>query len=183
MNIERKRFLRFSLINSVIILAGLIVYLFLWNWIAIHVDLTALQQFETATVYTLQSSFGVPVEMRDSITLHYMSPAPGFNVEIIALCTGIGEILFFIFLIMLFRGVSWQAKAKGLGIFIPIIFIMNLLRLILIYPLALWVGIEAMWGIHWFLWKYGTFIILMLFFSAWYLLLARKDLQSALRTA
>lgn len=183
MDIKRKRFLRFSLINSIIILAGLVVYIFLWNWIAIHVDLTGLQQFEAGAIYTVQSSFGVPVEMKDSITLHYMLPVQGFDVEIIALCTGIGEILFFAFLVLLFRGVGWRAKAKGLGIFIPIIFIMNLLRLIFIYPLALWVGIEAMWNIHWFFWKYGTFIIIMLFFSAWYLLFARKDLQSALRAA
>lgn len=181
MDTERKRFLRFSLMNSVIIFAGLIVYIFLWNWIAIHVDLTPLQQFETGAVYTVQSSFGVPVEMSGSTTLHYMSPERGFYVEIIPLCTGIGEILFFMFLILLFMGVDWRTKAKGLGIFVPIIFIMNLLRLIFIHPLALWVGIEAMWGIHWFFWKYGTFAILMLFFSAWYLLFARKSLQSTLR--
>lgn len=183
MNIKKERFLRFSLLNSVIILAGLIVYMFVWNWIAIHVDLTALQQFEAGAVYTVQSSFGVPVEMTDPITLHYMLPAQGFYIEIIALCTGLGEMLFFIFLIMLFRGVDWRIKARGLGIFIPVIFITNLFRLILIYPLAWWVGIEAMWGIHWFIWKYGTFAILMLFFSAWYMLMAKKDLQSALRKA
>ena len=49
MDINRKRFLQFSLINSLIILAGLTVYIFIWNWTAIHVDLTALQQFEAGS--------------------------------------------------------------------------------------------------------------------------------------
>jgi len=181
MDIERKHFIMFSFINSIIIFAGLVAYIFIWNWIVIHVDLTALQQFEAGAVYTVQSLFGVPVEMTNPTILHYAAPAQGFDVEIIALCTGIGEILFFIFLVMLFRGVEWHAKLKGLGVFIPVIFIMNLLRLVLIYPLALWFGIEAMWGIHWFFWKYGTFIILMIFFSLWYLLIAKKDLQSRLQ--
>jgi exosortase/archaeosortase family protein len=181
MDKKSKQFVVFSLTNSIVILAGLTAYIFIWNWIAIHADLAWLQQFEVWFVYSVQRAFGVPVDMTSPITLQYYLPAPGFGVEIIALCTGVGEILFFAFLVLLFRGVGWRAKAKGLAVFLPVIFIENLLRLIFIYPLAVWFGVEAMWDTHWFMWKYGTFAVLMLLFSLWYMLIARKELKSVLR--
>jgi len=174
---ERKRFVKFTAINMIILLVGLSAYWIVWGLVLDYVDMTGLQAFITNIIYLIQSSLGWPVEMAASTMLYYGSPGIGFNVEIIALCLGIGEMLFLAFLVLLFRGATWKAKAKGLAIFLPITFLANLARLLMIYPLAEWIGINAMWDVHWHIWKWGMFVILMIFFGIWYLLIARKDIE------
>jgi len=173
-NMARNEWKHASL-NMLIIFAGLVFYTFLFNFIVIHVDLTWLQRGEAYAVYALQNAAGINAAYNPTdITISYAAPA--FGMEIIALCTGIGELLFFAFLVLLFQGPSWKTKGRGLALFLPIIFIINIIRLLAIYPLALWLGVDAMWGIHWFIWKYGMFIVLMALFTVWYWFLARKEL-------
>ncbi len=174
------RAIRYAALNSAIIFIGLIFYIFLLNFIVIHADLSWLQGAEAYSVFSLQSGIGIEASFNSTeMTISYASPA--FSMQVIALCTGIGELLFFTFLVLLFRGPKWATKAKGLAIFLPLIFVINLARLLLVYPLAAWLGVQAMWDVHWFIWKYGMFVVLMALFTIWYLVLARKDLQARLQ--
>lgn len=167
--------LRHAIMNSAIIFAGLVVYVLLLELIIANADLAWLQNAEAYFVYSLQNLSGVGVSFNASASsLDYSGPA--FSVYVIALCTGIAELLFFSFLVLLFRGPSWRTKARGLAICLPLIFAINLARLLAVYPLALWLGVQAMWELHWLVWKYGMFIVLMALFAAWYLLMARKEM-------
>jgi len=172
--------LKYSLTNAIIIFIGLVFYVLLLDFIIIHADLTWLQRAEAYSVFALQSGMGVNATFNSTeISINYASPQ--FSMEVIALCTGISELLFFTFLVLLFRGPKWRTKAKGLAIFLPIIFIINIIRLLLIYPIAIQFGVQAMWDIHWFVWKYGMFVMLMALFTLWYLIWARKDLEKAMK--
>ena len=173
-------FWKFTVVNMVILLAGLSVYWLVWGWAVGSLDFTDLQAATTSMIYAIQTWLGWPVEMQSATVLHYSSPAPGFGVEIITLCLGLGEMLFFAFLVLLFRGPNWRHKATGLAIFLPLIFIANTIRLLALYPLAEWLGIQAMWDVHWHIWKWGMFAVLMLFFAAWYMLTARRDIEKSI---
>lgn len=172
--------MKYALANTIIIFIGLVFYTFLINYIVIHVDLAWLQNAEALAVFSAQSWIGINASFNQTLTaISYANPA--FEMQIIALCTGISELVFFTFLVLLFRGPSWRTKGKGLAIFLPVIFIINIIRLLMIYPLALWFGVQAMWDIHWFIWKYGMLAVLLALFSAWYLLFAEKEMRTSMK--
>jgi len=163
-------------LNSIMVFAGLVLYLLLLDFIVIHIDLTWLQVWEASAVSWLQNSAGIENTLNlADISIAYASPA--FSMQIIALCTGISELLFFAFLAMLMRGPKMGSRLKGLAIFLPAIFIINIIRLLMLHPLAAWLGVQAMWEVHWFIWKYGMFIVLMALFAAWFMAFARKGMQ------
>jgi len=172
--------LKYSLTNAAIIFVGLVFYTFLLNFIVIHADLTWLQAGEAWSVYAIQSSLGVNATYNSTeVSIAYA--APPFSMQVIALCTGISELLFFAFLVLLFRGPSRGTKLKGLAVFLPAIFIINMVRLLAIHPLAMWLGVQAMWDVHWFVWKYGMFMVLMALFTLWYWFFAKGELQKSMR--
>lgn len=171
------KYLKLILTNVIVLLIGLSFYWVVWSWMTAHIDFTGLQAATASLVHSIQAWFGWPVEIIAPTVLRYSSPVPGFGVEIIALCIGLGEMLFFSFMVLLYVGPRWRTKAQGLAIFLPLIFIANLIRLIALYPMAEWIGIQAMWAIHWHVWKWGMFLVLMLFFAEWYLLFARRDIE------
>jgi len=175
------KFWKFTAVNMIILLAGLSFYWLLWDWILANADLAPLQAGVAYIVYAIQAGLGWPVGMAGPTTLQYSMPEPGFPVEIVALCIGLGEMLFFAFLVLLFRGAGWKAKGYGLAIFLPLIFMINILRLVLIYPLALGFGVQAMWDIHWHIWKWGMFAVLMALFTIWYMFWTRKDLEKVMK--
>ena len=163
-------------INAVVIFVGLLFYLLLFNFIIASADLTWLQRAEAVAVSSVQNYIGINSTYNSSdISITYGDPQ--FSVMIIALCTGVGEILFFAFLVLLIRGPKPRTKLKGLVIFLPLIFIINFIRLLAVQPLAAWLGVGAMWDVNWLIWKYGMFAVLMALFAAWVLVFARKDLD------
>ncbi len=171
---------RYAALNMLIIFIGLILYTFLLDFLVVRADFSWLQSGEAYTVFSIQKNLGIEASFNSTeVSISYTSPA--FTMRIIALCTGISELLFFAFLVLLFRGPRWKTKLKGLAVFLPAIFLINIARLLLIYPLALWLGVDAMWGVHWLIWKYGMFLVLMGLFTVWYLLWAKEDLQAMLK--
>jgi len=167
--------MRYAALNMLIIFIGLVFYVFLLNFIVIHVDLTWLQGAEAYSVFALQTAAGINATFNSTeISIAYASPQ--FSMQVIALCTGISELLFFAFLVLLIRGVGIRTKLKGLAVFLPVIFVINIIRLLAIHPLASWFGVQAMWDVHWLIWKYGMFVVLMALFAIWYLAFAKKDI-------
>jgi len=180
-NLKNTPFLAFTALNTVILFAGLSLYWVLWGWMATSADLVLLQSGIASIVFSIQNAFGVPITMTSGTSFFYALPEPGFGVEIIPLCIGLGEMLFFSFLLLFFRGVHWRCKVKGLAIFLPVVFAINIFRLLLLYPLAQAYGVEAMWDIHWHIWKWGMFAVIMALFTVWYMFIARNQIEHRIR--
>ena len=168
-------FYKYAFVNMAVLFVGLLFYWFIWGWTVANIDLGFFQSVTTSLIYIIQSSIGWPVQLSLPNILYYSLPSPGFGVEIITLCIGFGEMLFFTFLIALFRGATIRSKIKGLIIFLPTIFAINLLRLLMLYPMAEWLGINGMWDLHWHIWKWGMFVLIMVLFVLWFQFIARFD--------
>ncbi len=141
-------------------------------------SLYPLQVFETDIVYGVQKLLGFPVEITNNIDLNYYSSSfrnGCLSVEISTACVGMHEIVFLSALITGFRGVSRKIKFKWLLILCPVLFVENLIRIIILYPLALQIGEDAMWYSHYIFWKYGHLAIILLIFVLWAYFIARKE--------
>jgi len=122
----------------------------------------------------------MPVVVEGS-TLYYAPPSDqAFYVELIPECAGVVEILIFVIMLTVFRGVGREAKIKGALIFVPVIFVENIARLAVLYPMSVWLGVDAMWSVHSIIWQYGQFAILLLLFGIWYLTLASPGIREQL---
>ena len=94
-------------------------------------------------------------------------------------CAGVHEMLFISTLILLTPYISKKIKAWSIPIILVIVFCLNLLRLVLIYPLAtsgckknpgVW-GCDVRWEIfHDFVFEWGSLIILTIMWIIWYLI-------------
>lgn len=141
-------------------------------------SLYPIQVFETRIVYGVQKLLGYPVELKNNIDLYYYSPAfrkGELSMEISTPCAGIHEIVFLSALLIGFRGVRLNLKLKWIAILGSFLFVENLVRLIILYPLACWIGEEAMWYSHYIFWKYGHLLIILTLFVLWFWFVARKE--------
>ena len=92
-------------------------------------------------------------------------------------CAGVHEMLFITTLIILTPYISKKIKALSIPIILFLVFCLNLLRLVLIYPLAVsgceknpgeW-GCDVRWEIfHDFVFEWGSLIILTIMWLIWY---------------
>ena len=141
-------------------------------------SLYPMQVFETDIIYGVQKLLGFPVEITNNIDLNYYSSSfrnGCLSMEISTACVGMHEMVFLSALIIGFRGVSRKIKFKWLLILCSVLFIENLVRIIILYPLALQVGEDAMWYSHYIFWKYGHLVIILTMFVLWVYFIARKE--------
>ena len=93
-------------------------------------------------------------------------------------CAGVHEMLFITTLIILTPYISKKIKLWSIPIILTLVFCLNILRLVLIYPLAVsgceinpgvW-GCDVRWEIfHDFVFEWGSLIILTIIWIIWYL--------------
>jgi exosortase/archaeosortase family protein len=136
-----------------------------------------IQVFEAHAVYNIHKALGYPVELKNELELHYYSPEfrnGTLSMSIYTPCAGIHELVFLTGLILGVRSRGWKSKLKWLCILNTFLFLENLLRILLLYPLARWVGEDTMWYYHYIFWQYGHLIIILLIFSFWYVFIMRK---------
>lgn len=141
-------------------------------------SLYPLQVFETKLVYHIQSLFGIPVELVNSTTLRYDgSSIKGLfpNQNIGPECTGFHETIFILLLVLGFRYISWKIKIKWALILGGIIFIENIFRIVLLYPLAVWKGADWEEKFHFYWWHYGQYMVVMGLFVLWFWFVARHE--------
>ena len=166
-------------------LAAISISLFIF--VTIYVLLTPsqnslypIQVIETEIVCRIQRALGFPVEIKNNIDLYYYSSAFGhgeLGMEISTACTGMYEIVFLSALIIGSRGAKIKTKIKWICIFAVFLFIENLVRLITLYPIALWIGEENMWIAHYYFWKYGHLAIILTLFGLWFMFVVwRKEI-------
>jgi len=124
----------------------------------------------TYIVFFLQYPLGFPVEVRNNIDLWYTNSAftsGNLVLEINGICTGIFEIAFLSVLVMGFREISFRKRLKGLEILGVIVFVENIIRIFLLYPLAVYFNMQTMWNFHDTLWKFGQLVFVMILYSIW----------------
>jgi len=143
-------------------------------------SLYPIQVIEAKIVYMIQKALGFPVEIKNSIELYYYSSAfkhEKLGMEISTACTGMYEIVFLSALIIGSRGAKIKTKIKWICIFAVFLFTENLVRLITLYPIALWVGEDNMWIMHYYFWKYGHLAIILMLFGLWFMFVVwRKEI-------
>ncbi|MFA5772046.1 MAG: hypothetical protein WC974_04885 [Thermoplasmata archaeon] len=143
-------------------------------------SLYPLQAFEAYIVYLVQTLLGIPVMLSDPITLEYMSPPLVNGLQISGVCTGVSEVVFLFVLILWFPMVRRSVKLKWAAILGTVLFIINLIRIVIIYPLTTAFGDVFAGQFHYYFWNYGQLIIVMMMFVFWFVLVARKEVSERL---
>ena len=93
-------------------------------------------------------------------------------------CAGVHEMLFISTLVLLTDRVPWRLKMRTIAVMCGVVYVLNIVRLLLLYPLAFG-GCEAdprglhcvqdMWYFHKFVYEWGFMIVLLLMWLAWFL--------------
>lgn len=141
-------------------------------------SLYPLQVFEAKVVYYIQSLLGFPVELVDSTTLRYNnSDIVGLfpNQKIGPECTGFHEAVFIMLLVLGFKYISWKTKIIWAFILGVVMFVENIVRIVMLYPIAVWKGARWEDKFHYYFWHYGQYMIVMTLFILWFLFVARKE--------
>jgi len=178
--VDTKRFTILTITNSGIIALAIALYTAFLVFIFPLIDFTVLIRAEAFIIFSIQKLFSVPVTIQDSSLIYSAPFTQGLKIIIIPECLGIAEIVLFLFILAAFRGASNIAKIKGALLFAPVIFAENIIRILLLYPTGVLFGLDTMWDIHYLIWHYGQFALLMIFFAMWYVMFAKPQLLSSL---
>ena len=92
-------------------------------------------------------------------------------------CAGVHEMLFISTLVILTDGVPQKLKIKSVAVLSSIVFLLNIVRLVLLYPMAR-MGCDnnpngsmcevPMWEFHYIVYEWGFLIILVLIWTCWF---------------
>jgi len=152
-------------------------------------SLGPLQTLEAEIVYQVQKEvFDMPVVInRTSKTIWYDTEVKwrgmilsdddddgGFGLRIASVCTGFHEMVFLGVLVMGFRGPPVKIRAKWTAILLGVVFIENLFRIFILYPLALYKGRQYEEWFHYHWWHTGQYVFIMTLFVLWFFFVARK---------
>lgn len=137
-----------------------------------------LQVINTALTYAISRLLGMPVTWHAWETVLYYPDALG-AIEIIPDCTGILEMIFIAALMMGFSmgfnlRLTWRQRFKWIGVLCGIIFVENIIRLVLNWPIADTYGKDVWENVHIFWWKQGQLFFVILLFLGWFILVGRK---------
>ncbi len=176
-SVDFRRLARLSVMNGFLVVVALGLYVVFLNTFFPLFDLSLLLGLEAWIVFSLQSLMGMPVLLHGSILYYTLPSGFPFTIELITECAGVVEMLIFVIMIGVFRGIGMGAKLKGLVVFLPVIFAVNLFRIATLYPLALSIGVESMMTVHSISWQYGQLAVLLLLFGVWYMAFAGSGLK------
>ncbi|MDI6855765.1 MAG: exosortase/archaeosortase family protein [Candidatus Thermoplasmatota archaeon] len=141
-------------------------------------SLYPIQVLEVRIVHFVHRALGYPIEIKNELDISYCSHQfrnGELSMSIQAPCAGIHEIVFISALITGFRGVPRKLKLKWIATLGAVLFIENLIRILVLYPIALRVGEDAMWYSHYIYWKYGHLAIILTLFVLWVLFVAKRQ--------
>jgi exosortase/archaeosortase family protein len=127
-----------------------------------------LQEVEAALVTGLQNAFGVPAMAHRDLVCY----PDGGCIFIGAACTAIRELAIFSIIVVGVFGIPWVKKAKGLMVFLPIIFVENIVRISILYPLA-GGSAESIEQLHEAFLYYGQAIFLAAVLLLWFWFFAK----------
>lgn len=140
----------------------------IWN------ELTNLIFGEGASILGTHNGWSTRIELNHSTF-------PG-NFDNIALyvsdeCAGVHEMIFLSTLVAMTEGVPQKLKIRSILVMCSIIYILNILRLLVFYPIAVEdcialpndpACLQGMWNWHTFVWKYGFLLVIVSMWVAWF---------------
>lgn len=173
----KKESYKFGVVNIIVFTLITCAYLAIINSFQEYSKLIFLQQIIAKTVCYTQNVLGIEVMLQDTL-LTYPNL---FRIEITLLCTGINEILFFSLILLGFIGVSMKTKLKGYAIFFPIIIAENMVRIIVIQPLATIFGKNMALTFHDFSFKYGQAVFVTVLVIVWFYCFAGTEFKNSVQ--
>ena len=112
--------------------------------------------------------------------LHANFPGPYDSVGLYVSdeCAGVHEMIFLSTLVMMTDGVPQRTKLKAVGVMCAIVYLLNILRLLVFYPIAVDSCMESpnvqacltpMWQFHEQVYTWGFLVVLVLMWLGWFL--------------
>lgn len=144
-----------------------------WSWKPFLI----IQFITVRLTYYVSKLFSIPVELDKVTGLVY--PEPLGTLIVIPDCTAVLEMIFITALLMGFimgfrLRMNIKKRLKWIGILCGILYIENIIRLVLNWPIAKAYGRETWDAIHIWWWKTGQLIFVLFLFFIWFVLVGKK---------
>jgi len=166
---------------ALMVVAGILTYALIraaYSWDAVAPLFYPFQYVELyATVY-ISKMFGVDVWISSAreFTLTYRFPDGHMElIQIVSACSAVCEMGMMLAIIMVYRGPPIRKRLMWSGIFVGIIFIENIIRLLVNYPLLRYLGQDGWNQYHNFWMQYGQLGVIVLLLGIYIGAIARKD--------
>jgi len=130
-----------------------------------HSILYPLQDIVSQNVYYVLMLFGFDAA-RNGFLLNIHGGNP-FVFIVSEDCTGWKSMLFLTALVLAIPKVAWKRRATGLAFGIPLIYLGNLLRILIIVNVQQAYGIEFASVVHDYLWQAGLISLVLLVWVLW----------------
>jgi exosortase/archaeosortase family protein len=138
------------------------------------------QYVEFNATYGISKLFGIDV-VKSSVhdyTLIYTFPdGETEHIQIISACTAVCEMGMIIAVILAFRGPRFKKRIIWAFIFAGIIFVENIIRLVMNYPLFRYLGEEGWVKYHNFWMEYGQLLVVIGLLIIYVVFIANKDIM------
>ncbi|NIO20380.1 MAG: hypothetical protein GTN76_06475 [Candidatus Aenigmarchaeota archaeon] len=134
-----------------------------------------LQELVSHNVYLVLNSLGFQVA-RDGFLINIQGGNP-FVFLISEDCTGWKSMLFLTALIIAVPSVKWRKRGIGLVFGIPLIYMGNLLRILIIVHIEQVYGLELANLIHDYLWQAGLISLVLVIWVAWLIWLGKVKID------
>ena len=140
-----------------------------WIW---H-NLTDLIYGEGATTFTTHNGWWTRVDLNN-----YNFPGGSIGLYVSDECAGVHEMLFISTLILMTDNVEWKLKMRSIAVMCGLVYILNITRLVVLYPLAVsscandprgYSCAAEMWQFHTFVYQWGFLFILVLMWLVWFM--------------
>ncbi len=140
-----------------------------WIW----QGLTALIYGDGSVVYTTHNGWWTRVDL-------YHSNFSGGSIALYVSdeCAGVHEMIFISTLVLLTDRVPWKLKKRTIAVMCGIVYVLNIARLVVLYPLAVsscandprgFRCASGMWEFHTFVYQWGFLIVLVIMWLVWFL--------------
>jgi len=117
----------------------------------------------------------------DKLIISYPSLGSGARFEIVTACTAVCEMGLITAVILAFRGPKLRKRLIWAGVFSGIVYLENVLRLVMNYPLYKYLGDEG-WNFYHYKWmQYGQLVVVILLRLIYVLAIANKEITAVYR--
>jgi exosortase/archaeosortase family protein len=158
--------------ETLLFLAKILVFAIpLYLILTFHGVLHPMQDLVANNVYLVLRSLGFNV-VREGFLINIRGENP-FVFIVSEDCTGWKSMLFLIALMVAVPGVLWSKRLAGIVLGIPLIYLGNLARILLIVHIEQVYGMETANVVHDYLWQAGLISLVLLIWVLWLVWLGR----------
>jgi exosortase/archaeosortase family protein len=167
---------------ALVVIAGMAAYALVraaYSWDPVQFLFAPFQFVEFYVSYGLTVLFGGNAEISPtySYTMIYHFADEDPDIRVASACTAVAEIALISAVLMVYRGPKLKKRFIWAGIFSGVIFIENIIRITLNYPLWRYLG-EDGWNEYHLLWfKYGQLVVVLVLLGLYVAVIARKEIS------